>query len=220
AATKAPLVDGALAAADRALGFDWLQWFTWVHSRPVLTIALHAAYDAAGPAIIVLPLYFALSGQPERNSEFLWLLIVSVVLIIPLSGLMPGAGAFVFYGVADQAYAPFVPEFAAIRRGEIHDLALTHLQGIVTFPSFHTTLALLFPYVLRKSRVLCAIASLVCAAMLVAIPSEGGHYLVDVIAGALVAVAAIWATARIEAALASRQAKAAAVSAGAGINRI
>jgi membrane-associated phospholipid phosphatase len=42
------------------------------------------------------------------------------------------------------------------------------------------------------------------------VPTEGGHFLVDVIAGAAVAAAALWLTAQIEALLDRRQPAAAA----------
>jgi membrane-associated phospholipid phosphatase len=43
--------------------------------------------------------------------------------------------------------------------------------------------------------------------MIVSVVTEGGPYLVDVISGAAIAAAALWATARLEAALARRSTK-------------
>jgi membrane-associated phospholipid phosphatase len=83
------------------------------------------------------------------------------------------------------------------------------MEGLITFPSFHTTLAVLFVAALRKHRLALVIGGVVNGSMLLSIPSEGGHYLVDVFAGALVAVLAIVAAARIERRLAAPMPRAA-----------
>ncbi len=74
-----------------------------------------------------------------------------------------------------------------------------NLQGIISFPSFHTSLGVLFTYVVRKRRLILLPVALLNVAMIVSVLTEGGHFLVDVVAGAAVAAAAIWATAQIEA---------------------
>ena len=57
-------------------------------------------------------------------------------------------------------------------------------------------LAVLLTYAHRRSRLLVPIA-LVNGIMLFSIPSYGGHYLIDIIAGAAVALLAIAATAAV-----------------------
>jgi len=198
AVTALPLQDDLFARADALFGFDWLAWFRAVEATPLLRGLLHLAYITATPQLVAIAIYLALTGQPARNAELIWTLALSLLLIIPLSALLPGAGAFVRYDVVALADAPFVPEFAMLRRGALTAIDLNQLQGVITFPSFHTTLAVLYPYVVRGNRpvfVGCAFLNLI---MLLSIPSEGGHYLVDVIAGALIAVVAIRAAAWIE----------------------
>jgi PAP2 superfamily protein len=197
-ATALPLQDDLFARGDAILGFDWLAWFRAVEAKPLLRSVLHLAYITATPQLVAIAIYLALSGQGARNAELIWTLAISLIVIIPLSALLPGAGAFVRYDVAALVDAPFVSEFAMVRHGALTTIDLNQLQGVITFPSFHTTLAVLYPYVVRGSRrvfVGCAFLNLM---MLLSIPSEGGHYLVDLIAGALVAAVAIGAAAWIE----------------------
>jgi membrane-associated phospholipid phosphatase len=73
---------------------------------------------------------------------------------------------------------------------------LSQLQGLISFPSYHTVLAVLLTYAHRRSRLLVPIA-LVNGIMLFSIPSYGGHYLIDIFAGAVVALLAISATAAV-----------------------
>jgi hypothetical protein len=197
-ATAAPFVDDALAAADAAIGFDWLRWFTWVRGQPLAAFMLKLAYASATPQLALIPIYLALSGQAERNSRLIWELMLSLGVIVPLSAVFPAASAWVHYAVTDLIPAVHMPDFTALRSGTMREIALSRMEGLITFPSFHTTLAVLFVAALRKHRPALAIGGLVNGLMLLSIPSEGGHYLVDVIAGALVAVVAIEAAAWIE----------------------
>jgi hypothetical protein len=203
ATTGRPVTDDLLARADRALGFDWLSWFAFVQQRPTLHRVLHLAYMSALPQIAIITAYLALTGQKRRNSELFWTLAISLLIIVPISGLLPAFNASVYYDVS--GFRQHMPDFIALRTARLEQLDLSRLQGLISFPSFHTTLAVLFPYVARGRPVALLAAVLVNSAMIVAIPTEGSHYLVDVLAGAAVAFAAIVATARIEALLERRR---------------
>lgn len=207
-ATDLPRADAIFAAADRALGFDWLRWSAWVHGHPDFWFVLRLAYASAIPQVIAITIYLALSGQAARNSEFLWILILSLLVIIPISALLPAAGAWVQYDALRFADAAQIRDFFAMRAGTLHALDLSRLAGLINFPSFHTTLAVVFVYVVRRRPVPLAIAAVLNAVMIVSVLSEGGHYLVDVISGALVAAGAIIVTAHLERTLARKPAAA------------
>ncbi|MGH6994174.1 MAG: phosphatase PAP2 family protein [Stellaceae bacterium] len=204
AATDIPLADAKFAAADRALGFDWQAWFAWVHRHPSFWLVLRLVYASAIPQVIAITVYLALSGQPKRNSEFLWAIMLSLLVIIPISALAPAAGAWVQYGAMRFADVAQVHDFFAMRSGMLHALDLPRLEGLINFPSFHTTLAIFFVYAVRRRMALLAFAAALNGVMIVAVLTEGGHYLVDAISGAAVAGAAITAAGRIEAALARK----------------
>lgn len=196
-----PLANGAIAAADRALGFDWLSWFGWVEQHPALRLVLQIVYPSAIAQMVMIACYLSLGGQPERSRELVWTIMLSLLVIVPLSGLLPVESAWIYYGVGAFFDAASIADFDRLRSGQLHDLDLRQLQGIISFPSFHTSLGVLFAYVVRKRRLILLPAALLNVAMIVSVLTEGGHFLVDVIAGAGVAAAAIWATAHIEAML-------------------
>jgi membrane-associated phospholipid phosphatase len=201
AATNLPLVDGELAAADRALGFDWPAWSAWVRAHPTVWLVLDLTYRSAIPQLVAIALYLAFTGQPARNSELLWTMMLSLFVIVPVSALLPASGAWVQYDAMRYANVAQIHDFLALRSGSLHELDLPRLEGLINFPSFHTVLGVIFVYVLRQQRILCAAAGLLNAVMIASVLTEGGHYLVDVISGGAVAMGAIWATARLEAAL-------------------
>lgn len=192
-----PPVDEVFARADEALGFDWRLWFRWVEAHPLLHGLLRLTYMSATPQIPAIILYLSLTGRPKRGSELMWTMMLSLLIIIPLSALLPAMSAFGYYRLGlDQA--SYMPDLLALRNGAFHEIDLARMQGLVTFPSFHATLGVLFTYVLRKNRALCGMASVLNALMILSVMSEGGHYLVDAIAGTAVAVTAIWATERLQ----------------------
>ena len=162
------------------------------------------AYFSAMPQIVLITCYLALTGQAERTREIIWTMMLSLLVIIPISGLLPAESAWVYYDVTSMVNAAHMPDFTALRDGQLRNLDLRHLEGLITFPSFHATLAILFVYVTRGRRIALTVTALLNAVMLVSVLTAGGHYLVDVIAGIAVAAAAMWLTTQIEAMLQRR----------------
>ena len=82
---------------------------------------------------------------------------------------------------------------ADLRSGHARPLPL---GGIVCFPSYHTVMAVLFTWAHRGMRSLWPFAALNMV-ILLAIPTIGDHYFVDVLAGGLVAAIAMWLVSRL-----------------------
>ena len=197
-ATALPLRDDAFAAADRAVGFDWPAWFSWVHAHSAFWLVLQFAYDSAIPQMLGVTLYLAFTGHPERNRELLGAMMLSLAVIVPVATLWPAAGAWVQYDALEFGNRLQVQDFLAMRDGTFRDIDLTKLQGLINFPSFHTTLGILYAYALRGRGALFGVALALNVVMVVSVLTEGGHYLVDLISGAAIPVAVLWITARLE----------------------
>jgi hypothetical protein len=90
-----------------------------------------------------------------------------------------------------------------LRDGSLPVLDLFQMGGVVTFPSFHAAAAVLYAGALWPVRWIRWLALLPNAAMLVAKPIGGRHFLADVIAGIIVAGLSIVAACRIGSVLAS-----------------
>ncbi|MBD0275441.1 MAG: phosphatase PAP2 family protein [Acetobacteraceae bacterium] len=193
AAAAAPLVDAALVRFDEAIGFDWVAWVGFVRSHGALNAVLRAAYISLPLQLYGSILLFSVARVPGRNEEMLLLGCASVLLTCVTAVWLPALGPWVHFGLgglvpADTAYVAHV---VALRQEHAPSFALHQMQGIVTFPSFHTTLALLFTYAHRGIPWSFPPVALLNGAMLLSIPSEGGHYLADMLAGAFVALASI-----------------------------
>lgn len=178
-ATNAPLVDHVLLSADARLGFDWTAWAGWVDSRIGVHWFLAISYWLLFPELILCLMWLPLAGSAD---ELIGLIIVSALITILCSGFLPAIGHL--------PHASQVASVKALRAGTMHVIQLSHAQGLITFPSFHTALALVLVYASRTSRVLFRITCVVTVCVLLSVPSEGGHYLSDMIGGVAVAIVA------------------------------
>lgn len=182
AALQAPLVDAVLARADQHLGFDWLGCFHWIERHHQVARLLLMAYLSVKYQMLFLLFFTALAAPAGRLAEFIDLLVVSCLTAILISALFPARGAFYYYGESHTAATAWVSDFDRLRSGALTQINLNAMQGLVTMPSYHTCLAILFTYAMRGSR-LCWPVALLNLLMIASTPYWGGHYLVDTLAG-------------------------------------
>ena len=186
-----PLVDSELARIDAGLGFNWPAWFQFVKSHPLLKALFAIVYASLLPECAASIVYFAHRRRSDRIAEFLWGALLSILITAPISGIVPALGAFVHFGVPGPAEATYLPHLLALREGTASSFSVNEFQGIITMPSYHTVLAILIIYIYRGCGRLFALALVLNGVMLLSLPSEGGHYLIDLIAGGAIAAVTI-----------------------------
>jgi len=187
AARGGPLWDARFAALDRAIGFEWTTWFGFVNRHPAIKLPLALAYASLMPQILLAIFRFSWREGDPRNGELLGAVIFSLLLTTALFKLLPSLGP----GLSVPAFRElYLDDLLALRNGAATVFAMPHLRGLIAFPSFHAVLAVLFTHAHRGRPGFVAILVL-NAVMLLSVPSEGGHYLVDVVAGLAIAAAAI-----------------------------
>ena len=184
----APLADDALNAADLALGFDWPAWCRLVApAQPIL----HLAYVSLFWQMAASLCWFAVTNRTQRGREFMMITLLSMVPTVWALHTIPALGPLVDFGVAGRA--PHVQTLLALRTGML-SRDTSQDAGFVCMPSFHTIWALSLIWTHRDSRWTFPIIGPLNFVMLVSLLSEGGHYLVDLIAGVAVAIMAIIVT--------------------------
>jgi hypothetical protein len=184
AATRdGPLYDQQLAAIDRALGFDWGACLALVNGHPAVKTVLWACYSSLFSQIILSVAWFTWIGWPQRNAELLANASLALLLTTAIFCLFPAFGPGVGVPGFELAY---VDDLTGLRNGTLPSLDVMLLKGVITFPSFHAVLAVLFVWSHRGSVSLVPAAAL-NTVMLLAIPREGGHYLIDIFGGLAVA---------------------------------
>jgi hypothetical protein len=184
--SRMQLWDLQFARMDAALGFDWLGCLSFIMRHPILRNLLERDYNSVFVQVFVSIAYFAIIRRSDRNREMLWAGILSALITASLSGLLPALGPYLKGDMPKWSVV-----LVTIRSGSLSKFALSDMTGIVTFPSFHTALAILLVYVHRPPLRSFAPVLILNVVMLVAIPFAGHHYLVDMIAGAGVAAISI-----------------------------
>lgn len=196
-----PLADALLLRWDRFLGLDWLAYTRTVASQPSLLLVLSFAYTHLSSDGLALVLSVAvLLDQQLRVLEITFLLVGTAIVCLLISPVFPAKAAFAtladaeLLAVVSSGGDYHLSQFMALRGTEPVLLQSGGLAGLSTFPSFHTALAILVMWCSRGHILPLVIAVPSGIAVLAATPIHGGHYFIDLLAGAVVTIAfiAIW----------------------------
>jgi membrane-associated phospholipid phosphatase len=194
-----PLLDGELARLDAALGLDWMAMLERANAWPLWGGLLRVVYATSMPQVVLVILTLATTRQLTRLADFLSLFTATSLITIVVSSLLPAAGAFVHFDppavlrtvVGRDAGIWHLTQFEALRSGAMRAIDPAVIEGLVTFPSFHTALATITAWALWNTRWLALPALALNALVIVSTVPVGGHYFIDVFAGLAIAGAAI-----------------------------
>jgi hypothetical protein len=190
AAQDGPVYDARLALADAALGFRFAAWFDFIAAYPAVQFAFAMAYRSLAAQVVLSVVWLSWHGRDDRNAELLINTTLALLMTTAVFFLFPTLGPCVGVPACQDAY---LEDLAGLRHGSLPSLDIMVLKGVIAFPSFHAVLAILFTYAHRGSPIFPPVAAF-NALMLLSIPSEGGHYLVDVLGGIAVGGLAILMT--------------------------
>ena len=180
-----PLVDTGLARLDRFIGFDWGAWYAVVVSNTMLLYGLTIAYDSYLFQPIAIVIILSLLGPRGRNKEFIVATCTALLITTVFSIALPAYGPNDALGHI-SAWHPIID---SLRMGLRTPLPYI---GVITFPSFHACVAVLYTWTMRGNRVGLMIAGALNMTMLASTLPIGNHYLFDVIGGIGVASVVIW----------------------------
>jgi len=197
-------VDLALAALDRALGVDWPAMMIAMSRHPVVNALLQLAYISVLPQVALLVAILGWRGKPENIYVFCLALTAGAAISISIWTISPSFGAFSVYALPadvsrhmplalDAQYARDLISLLAHGPGHISP---TSAKGLIGFPSFHAVMAMFVVWYARQLSYVRWFALALNIAVLVATPIQGGHHVVDVLAGfGVAAVGVIFADA-------------------------
>ena len=193
-----PIADALLHFADRALGFDWNAYTAAVLAHPPLTKALVYAYGLAGKICFLLGIIFILFQRDDRLNEIAYLGLVTALVCIVIAAFFPAEAAWKTVGDPEilsrfggDPYPGWLNTLHALRGGEHLFLDPKEMGGLASVPSFHTCLGIVVAWCSRGHWATLAAGSVFGLCVIAATPIFGSHYLVDILAGAIVAIVAI-----------------------------
>lgn len=189
--TGAPLVDPVLAQADAILGLDTKSFVVWASGLPTFAHLLALAYGATVPAVFAVVLFLGATGRAERMWESAFVFAAGATFCAFALAFVPAVAAFEHFGTPADVLERLphgagrfhLATLDAFRSGTQDRIHLTHIEGVATFPSFHTTMAAIVAFGMRGLAPLFLPACVLALLIVVATIVIGGHYAVDVPAG-------------------------------------
>jgi membrane-associated phospholipid phosphatase len=199
-----PLADDLLDGWDKALGLDWPGYFSFVASQPWLRDAMAWSYTSLTFLSVLSYLVMALTLDIRRSIYFLETFTLTAVFCTTVGALFPARAAVDRYFGPSADFSAFplepglyhLPSLERLRDGGPVELVVGYLPGLVTFPSFHTAAGVLLVAATWRTPLVVP-AFLYVILMIGSTPVFGGHYFVDLIAGAAVALLIAVALARL-----------------------
>jgi hypothetical protein len=184
--TPFPPIDGALARADAAIGWNGPAVLHWTAARPWLRSALSACYASTDLQLALAP--FAASLAPDRRRR-------RVLLHAMIYCLLAGSLFYYFFPSSGPAGVYGGPDYLPVQRWTSEKFALVHARlpganlagGMIAFPSFHVAWSVLATDAALGRRGLFLGVLVLNAVVVASTVLLGWHFLVDVPAGLLLA---------------------------------
>jgi membrane-associated phospholipid phosphatase len=197
--TNLPMQDALLAHWDAVLAFDWLGYARWIDNEHTLASLLAGFYTNLTTVSSFVFVVIVLAGDTAAAEEFIILFVMAAVLATSIGMLFPAFGAMAHFAPArgtlhfipNGAGTWFVSPLRDVRTNPGHVFKISNLPGLTAFPSFHTAMGVIVLYCCRTRIWMCVVALVYVPAMIAAAVVWGGHYFVDIVAGAGLALGLI-----------------------------
>lgn len=203
-----PLHDAWLEQADRFFGFNWIDYLNWVKDSPFRRDLFYNAYYSPIWQAALLMLFAVYLRQQVILYRFILANFIALLIVYIVAGLFPAEGYITLTGnetnlLAQQhwpaGYA-HIEYYRQLRAGGFVNVFKSGFVALITFPSYHTVLAVLLAWAFWSIPMLRWFAVLFNALVVATIPAIGGHYLTDCLAGGAVAAVVILLMNRLDAA--------------------
>jgi membrane-associated phospholipid phosphatase len=176
--------DDLLVRADAAMGFHWIGWVNYVASHGLLEkIQTYAYMSTLWQPLLAFPI-LVVWGAKDRSAEFMISMLLALVLTSIGCALVPAVGP----AEANGFNLPYLEILHGLRAGSTGPFPYV---GIVSFPSFHAGLAVLYAAAHRGNRWSFPIFLTGNVLVLFSTPYSGAHYLTDVVAGIILGLVCV-----------------------------
>lgn len=187
-----PLVDDWLMGGDALARVHLPDIIAWADAHPRIAALLQAAYNSLlwqTPLVIVV---LGFAGDCKSLEQFVLQFMLGTLICAAVFCLWPAAGPFTGYGFApNETQARYLQHLHELRDGARTVVTWRGAEGLITFPSFHTTWALLLAWSVRRHPVVFVVSAVLNGAVIAATMTTGWHYFIDVLGGALLTVGVI-----------------------------
>lgn len=194
-----PYSDALLNDADKWMGLDWRAYLHLVNERPFLRDLTSFAYGSLAIQAIVLIFILVVTSRLSRLQQYIIANAIGLTVTLAIFTFMPAGGTFAFLKIQPSEFANLSPVTTSdqlvqldLLRSAPHSI-IRELGGIISFPSFHTVLAVFLMWAFFPIRLLRFPAIVLNLLVIVGTPIFGAHYFIDIFGGMIVAVVSIYA---------------------------
>ncbi|MCF6321779.1 MAG: phosphatase PAP2 family protein [Rhizobiaceae bacterium] len=198
-------IDLGLNAIDQMFGYSWPAVIEWAGQNPVFNNIVRFAYLSTVPQIAVIIVILGITGRIKELNILIVTVTITATFTIAFWGLFPSLGAKSLYDlpiamemlaspVVSTAYGDEMLAMAKEGPGLIRPL---EIKGLVAFPSYHIVLAAIAVFAARTVKWVFPVYLALNALILPGIYMHGGHHLVDLPAGLLVAAVGLYVANRV-----------------------
>lgn len=194
-----PYRDAELHAADQWLGLDWRAYLRFVDSHPLLSTVSRFTYGSMAVQYAFTIGVLSATSRFLRIQHYVLALTIALGISIAAFTFAPAVGTYAFLEIPPSSYANLDP---ILTFKQMHHLeavrhhawtVINELEGLISFPSFHTASGLLFIWALYPIRKLRWWIVALNAALIASAPVHGAHYFIDIAGGFAVALIAVGA---------------------------
>lgn len=197
-----PLVDDWLMGSDALVRVHVPDIMAWADAHPRCEALLQVAYNSLlwqTPLVIVV---LGFTGDRKSLEQFVLQFMLGTWICAVVFCLWPAAGPFTGYAFApNETQARYLQHLHELRDGVRTVVTWRGAEGLITFPSFHTTWALLLAWSVRRHPVVLVVSAVLNGAVIAATMTTGWHYFTDVIGGVVLAIGVIGITTHSAAAM-------------------
>jgi hypothetical protein len=195
---KAYPITDIIESADRHIGFNWLEFVTFVNNIPYLSDIIGLCYKNWMREFMVVFLVLSFFAKFEDLYELSMNYIIAGMCTLTVSGFLDSksldaVASYALKGLHHPSgVSPvYLEKLEHLRQGVDSVMDFNTIIGLVAFPSFHAGAAVLLATATRNLKWLWFPFLCFNVLILVGTITEGGHNFADVIGGCLFAVGAI-----------------------------
>ncbi len=192
-----PFVDKQLIAIDRTLGFDWLNMLSYIKTIPQHQFSFNVAYSQLEFYISLMIFSLITSKNCLHLQRFTVAFFLALIVTDVLATIFPALGGYAYYDINFKVFF-YQPVAGRIHENDLLGLRNGNIKiypeiffGLVTFPSFHAICGLLLLWGFYPVIWMRWLMGILNTLLIISTPFSGGHYLIDVIGGLLIALAVI-----------------------------
>lgn len=192
-----PYRDAELHAIDLWMGLDWEAYLRFVNAHPLLCFVSKLAYSSMAVQYAFTIFVLVASSRFLRIQQYVVAVAVALAITLAVFTFTPSIGTYAFLKIQPESYARLDPvltfnQMYHLDAMRTHSWSVIHeLEGLISFPSFHTVSAVLFTWALYPIRKLRLWVAVLNVALVISAPLQGAHYFVDILGGIATATLAL-----------------------------